>query len=151
MHLGFGAARRLDGCARRTALGLRAGHYRTSRPRAGRAFADLAGFVACADTGRAGGYRRLENIATHVWRGRTFCLEHVATHVGLRRAGRNRCLQYIFGPIDARALVATLSFVITPTIAITMLAGALAYVTCALRYIDEGIDDSAGAKADTYD
>jgi hypothetical protein len=137
MHLGFGAARRLDGCARRAALGLRAGHYRTSRPRAGRAFADLTGLVARADTGWAGRHRRLENIATHVRRGRTFRLEHIAAHVGLRWAGRNRRLQYILGPVYARALVTSLFFMVAVSVAITMLARALAYLTGALCYIDE--------------
>lgn len=151
MHLGFGAARRLDGCARRAALGLRAGDHRTSRPRARRAFADLAGFVTCADTGRAGGDGGFQDITTHVRRGRTFRLEHVAAQVGLRRAGGNRCLQYIFRPVYARTLVATLFFMIAITIATTMFARTLAYLTRALCNIDECVDDFAGTKCDTYD
>ena len=151
MHLGFGAARRLDGCARRAALGLRAGDHRASRPRAGRAFADLTGLVALADTGGAGWHRRLENIATHVRRGRTFRLEHIAAQVGLRGARRNRCLQNILGPVNLRTLIAALFFMVFFAVATTILARALAYLTRALCYIDECIDDFAGTKCDTYD
>ena len=129
MHLGFGAARRLDGCARRAALGLRARHHRASRPRAWRAFADLAGFVACAYARRAGGDGGFQDIATHVRRGRTFRLEHISTQVGLRRAGRNTCLQYIFGPVYARALVTALFFMVFFAVATTLFARALAYIT----------------------
>ena len=106
MHLGLRASRRFHRRAGRAALGLRALDHRATRSRAGRAIADLARLVARADTRRAGGHRRLENVATHVRRSGALCLEHVAAQIGLRRARRDRGLQDILRPIDLGALVA---------------------------------------------
>lgn len=101
--LGLGAARGLNGGTGRTLPGRRAFDCRAARARAGRALTDLARLVACADAGRAGRYCRLQNVLGHVGRCRALGLQHVARHVGLRRARRNRRTQHVFGPVDRRA------------------------------------------------
>ena len=57
MHLRLRATRRLDGGAGRAGFRLRTGHNGASRSGARRALTDLAGLVAGADAGRAGGHR----------------------------------------------------------------------------------------------
>jgi hypothetical protein len=105
IDLGLRAARRLYSGAGRAALGLRAGYDGAAGSGARRALTDLAGLVARADAGRAGGNGRLEDIAAHVGRRGALRLQHVAAHVGLRWASGNRSLEHILGPVDLGTLV----------------------------------------------
>jgi len=140
MHLGLRATRRLDCGARRAALGLRAVDHRATRSRAWRTFADLAGLVARADAGRACRDSRLEDVAAHVgWRG-ALGLEHIATHIRLRRAWGNRGLQYILGPVDLGALVALGPRAGARARAVTMVSGATTDFTRALSNIYKSLN-----------
>jgi hypothetical protein len=143
VDLGFRASRRFYRSARRAALGLRAGDHGAPRARARRALTDLTGLVTGADTGRAGGNRGLQNVTAHIGRRGALRLEHVATHVGLRRAGRNTGFQHVLGPVDLRAantaalvvLVAAIVLLLTAAVitrSATVAAGALSNIDEAL-------------------
>ena len=108
--LGLRATGRLHGRTGRALLGLRTDNDRATRPRARRAGTNLAGLVACTDTGRAGGNRGFQDVSRHVRRGRALTLKHIATHIGLGWARGDRRLQHILGPINLRALGPIMAF-----------------------------------------
>ena len=81
----------------RADCGGRAFHFGATRARAGRAFTAL-GLYVCASIN----YNRLllrdgclQHILGKVGDGRALCLEHVISHIGHCRTGRNTRLQYI--------------------------------------------------------
>jgi hypothetical protein len=139
--LGFRASRRLDGGTRRAALGLRTGDYGASRTRAGRALTDLTGLVTGADTGGAGGNCGLEDVLGHIRRCGALGLEHVAAHVGLRRAGRNTGFENILGPVNLRTLDTAALVVLVAAIVLLLtfafIAVATAVAAGALHNINE--------------
>jgi hypothetical protein len=139
--LGFRASRRLNGGARRAALGLRAGDHGASRARAGRALTDLTGLVTGADTGRAGGNRGLENVTAHIGRCGALRLEHVAAHVGLRRAGRDAGFEHVLGPVDLGAL---------DTAALVVLVAAIVLLLAA-AVVTRSATIAAGALSNIYE
>lgn len=102
VHLWLRAAGWLHSCTGSAGLRLRAVWQWATGTRAGRAFTDLAGLVAGADAGRAGGHGGLQHVAGHVhWSG-ALRLEHIAAQIGLLGTGRNRGLQHILGPVNNR-------------------------------------------------
>jgi hypothetical protein len=133
MNLGFGATRRLHGCARRAGLGLGALDDGASGAGARRAIPYLTRLVTRANTGRARRHRRLEHVLGHVGGCGALRLKHIATHVGLGRAGRNGRLQDILGPVYLGALVT----VFARYRAIAAIAGATTYVARRLCHIYE--------------
>jgi len=86
------ATRRLHGRARCAGFRFWAGDHGATYNRARRARTNLTRLITCADTRRAGGDRRLQNITRHVGKRRALRLQHVTRQVGLRRARWHRRL-----------------------------------------------------------
>ena len=155
VDLGLRASRRLDRCARRAALGLRAGDHGASRARAGRALTDLTRLVTGADTGRAGGNRGLQNVTAHIGGRGALRLEHVAAHVGLRGAGRDTGLQHVLGPVDLGAADTAALVVLVAAIVLLLTAAVIPGPTTvaagALSNIDETLVRLGHAACDHAD
>jgi hypothetical protein len=72
-----------------TGLRFRALDHGAARPRAGRAFTNLAGLGTTGNARRAFRNRGFQNVLRHIRKRRAFCLQHVLGKIGHRRAGRN--------------------------------------------------------------